>query len=137
MKSLLVVFGRKVELRAVLPGAAIATAVSLIAGVGLGSLVAERSTGAFALNGVLFAGLMSGGAVAAARSRTNPLTAAIMTSIPAMVIAVAVQGVRRFGSGESIEALGLPLAMLLSASLATLGGVLAVRLRRKNRSLLN
>ncbi|WP_420623755.1 hypothetical protein [Candidatus Poriferisodalis sp.] len=106
-------------------------------GVALGSLVPEQTAAAYAVNGLLFVGLIAGGAVAAAKARENHLLSAILTSGPVMVLAVVVQLIRRFGSGEAVAPLGLPLVMLLAASLATLGGVLAGIVRQRRRSLLD
>lgn len=137
MRSLLGIFGRTVEQRAVVPGALVSAGTALAVGVGLGSLVAERTLAAYAVNGLLFVGLISGGGVAASRARENHLLTAMLTSGPVMVIAVVVQLIRRFGSGEAVAPLGLPLVMLLSASLATLGGVLAGIIRQRRPSLLD
>ena len=137
MRSLLGVFGRTVDRRAVLPGAAVSTGTALAVGVVGGSLVAEQTPAAYVVNGLLFGGLISGGAIAAFRSRENHLLCAILTSGPVMVLAVVVQVIRRFGPGEAVGALGLPLVMLLSASLASLGGVLGAMARQRRRSLLD
>lgn len=137
MRSLLRVFGRTVERRAVLGGALISASTALFVGVGGGSLIDEQTPAAYAVNGLLFGGLIVGGAVAAFRSRENHLLAAILTSGPVMVLAVVVQTIRRFGPGEAVGALGLPLVMLLSASLASLGGVLGTMARQRRRSLLD
>ncbi len=137
MRSLLEVFGRTIERRVVLPGAIVSTGTALVVGVGGGSLVAEQTPAAYAVNGVLFGGLIMGGAIAAFRARENHLLCAILTSGPVMVLAVVVQIIRRFGPGEAVGALGLPLVMLLSASLASLGGVLGAMGRQRRRSLLD
>ena len=137
MRSLLQVFGRTVERRAVLGGALVSTGTALVFGVGAGSLVAEQTGAAYAVNGLLFGGLIAGGAVAAAKATEHRLTAAVLSSGPVMALAVVVQVIRRFGTGEAVAPLGLPLVMLLSASLATLGGVLAGMVRRRRRSLLD
>ena len=137
MRSLLGVFGRIVERRAVLPGAAVSAGTVLVVGVGGGSLVAEQTPAAYAVTGVLFVGVIMGGAVAAFRARESHLLCAILTSGPVMVLAVVVQVIRRFGPGEAVGALGLPLAMLLCASLASLGGLLGAKGRRRRRSLLD
>ena len=136
MRSLLYVFGRSVERSAVVSGALVSLGAAFGIGVVAGSLIDERTTAAYIVNGLLFAGLMAGGAIAAARSRQNPLLAATLTSGPVMILAVIVQLVRRFGTGEAVAPLGLPLVMLLSASLATLGGVIGIRLGRRQHSLL-
>ncbi|WP_420626618.1 hypothetical protein [Candidatus Poriferisodalis sp.] len=137
MRSFLQVFGQSVERRAVVPGALVSVGTALVVGVALGSLVPERTAAAYAVNGLLFVGLIAGGAVAAAKARDNHLLSAILTSGPVMVLAVVVQLIRRFGSGETVAPLGLPLVMLLAASLATLGGVLAGIVRQRRRSLLD
>ena len=137
MRSLLGVFGRTIERRAVVPGAVVSTGTALVVGVIGGSLIAEQTPAAYAVNGLLFGGLIAGGAVAAFRARENHLLSAILTSGPVMVLAVVVQVVRRFGPGEAVGALGLPLVMLLSASLASLGGVLGAMARHRRRSLLD
>ena len=137
MRSFLQVFGRNVERRAVAPGALVSTGTALVVGVALGSLVPERTAAAYAVNGLLFVGLIGGGAVAAAKARENQLLSAVLTSGPVMVLAVVVQVIRRFGSGDAVAPLGLPLVMLLAASLATLGGVLAGIARQRRRSLLD
>ena len=137
MRSLLHIFGRTVERRAVLGGTVVSTGTALVVGVGGGSLVAEQSPAAYVVNGLLFAGLIAGGAIAAFRARENQLLSAILTSGPVMLLAVVVQIVRRFGPGEAVGALGLPLVMLLSASLASLGGVLGGMARQRRRSLLD
>ena len=137
MRSFLQVFGRSVERRAIVPGALVSAGTALVVGVALGSLVPERTAAAYAVNGLLFLGLIAGGAVAAARARDNHMLSAILTSGPVMVLAVVVQLIRRFGSGEAVAPLGLPLVMLLAASLATLGGVLASIVRQRRRSLLD
>ena len=137
MRSFLQVFGQSVERRAVVPGALVSVGTALVVGVALGSLVPERTAAAYAVNGLLFVGLIAGGAVAAAKARDNHLLSAILTSGPVMVLAVVVQLIRRFGSGEAVAPLGLPLVMLLAASLATLGGVLAGIVRQRRRSLLD
>ncbi len=137
MRSFLEVFGRAVERRAVLFGASVSTGTAAVVGVGGGSLVAEQSPAAYVVNGLLFGGLIGGGAVAAFLSSENRLLAAILTSGPVMALAVAVQIIRRFGPGEAVGALGLPLVMLLSASLASLGGVLGAMARQRRRSLLD
>ncbi|WP_419553150.1 hypothetical protein [Candidatus Poriferisodalis sp.] len=137
MRSFLQVFGQSVERRAVVPGALVSVGTALVVGVALGSLVPERTAAAYAVNGLLFVGLITGGAVAAAKARDNHLLSAILTSGPVMVLAVVVQLIRRFGSGETVAPLGLPLVMLLAASLATLGGVLAGIVRQRRRSLLD
>ena len=136
MRSLLHIFGRAVEPRAVLRGAVVSGGTALVVGVVGGSLVAERSTAAYGVNALLFAGLIAGGAVAAARASEHHLLAALLTSGPVMLLAVAVQLIRRFGSGDAVAPLGLPLVMLLAASLASLGGVLAGMKRQRSRSLL-
>ena len=136
MRSLLGVFGRTVERRAFLPGAVVSTGTVLIVGVGGGSLIAEQTPAAYAVTGVLFGGVIMGGAIAAFRARENHMLCAILTSGPVMILAVVVQIIRRFGPGEAVGALGLPLAMLLSASLASLGGVLGAMGRQRRRSLL-
>ncbi len=137
MRSFLQVFGQSVERRAVVPGALVSVGTALVVGVALGSLVPEQTAAAYAVNGLLFVGLIAGGAVAAAKARENHLLSAILTSGPVMVLAVVVQLIRRFGSGEAVAPLGLPLVMLLAASLATLGGVLAGIVRQRRRSLLD
>ncbi|WP_420443651.1 hypothetical protein [Candidatus Poriferisodalis sp.] len=137
MRSFLQVFGQNVERRAIVPGALVSAGSALVVGVALGSLVPERTAAAYAVNGLLFVGLIAGGAVAAAKARENHLLSAILTSGPVMILAVVVQLIRRFGSGEAVAPLGLPLVMLLAASLATLGGVLAGIVRQRRRSLLD
>ena len=137
MRSFLQVFGQSVERRAIVPGALVSAGTALVVGVALGSLVSERTAAAYAVNGLLFVGLIAGGAVAAAKARENHLLSAILTSGPVMILAVVVQLIRRFGSGEAVAPLGLPLVMLLAASLATLGGVLAGIVRQRRRSLLD
>lgn len=137
MRSFLQVFDRTVNRRAVLRGALVSTGTALVVGVAAGSLVAERTAAAYAVNGLLFAGLIAGGAVASAHATGHPLTAAVLSSGPVMILAVVVQLIRRFGSGEAVAPLGLPLVMLLAASLATLGGVLAGIVRKRRRSLLD
>ncbi|WP_419920914.1 hypothetical protein [Candidatus Poriferisodalis sp.] len=137
MKSLLYVFGRSVERRAIVSGALVSLAAAVGIGVVAGSLIDERTKGAYIVNGLLFAGLMAGGAIAAAKSRQNPLLAATLTSGPVMVLAVIVQLIRRFGAGEAVAPLGLPLVMALSVSLATLGGLVGIRLGRRRQSLLD
>ncbi|WP_419841520.1 hypothetical protein [Candidatus Poriferisodalis sp.] len=135
MRSLLQIFGRTVEPRAVVAGALVSTGTALAVGVVIGTLVRERTAAAYAVNGLLFAGLIAGGAVAAARSTAHRLTAAVLSSGPVMVLAVVVQLIRRFGTGEAVAPLGLPLAMLLAASLASLGGLLAGMFSRRRPSL--
>lgn len=137
MRSLLHIFGRSVERRAVAAGALVSTGTALAAGVAAGSLVAERTAAAYAVNGVLMLGMIVGGAVAAARATEHHLLSSVLSSGPVMVLAVVVQLIRRFGSGEAVAPLGLPLVMLLAASLATLGGVLARMARQRRRSLLD
>lgn len=137
MRSLLGVFGRSVERRAVVPGALLSLGSAVGIGVIAGSLIAEKTSAAYVVNGCLFAGLIAGGAVAAARARHSPLLSATLTSGPVMVLAVVVQLIRRLGSGEAVAPLGLPLVMLLAASLATLGGVIGSRFHSQRRSLLN
>ncbi|WP_428120085.1 hypothetical protein [Candidatus Poriferisodalis sp.] len=137
MKSLLYVFGRSVERRAIVSGALVSLAAAVGIGVVAGSLIDEQTKGAYIVNGLLFAGLMAGGAIAAAKSRQNPLLAATLTSGPVMVLAVIVQLIRRFGAGEAVAPLGLPLVMALSVSLATLGGLVGIRLGRRRQSLLD
>ena len=137
MRSLMGVFGRTVERRAVLPGAVTSTGTALVVGVGGGSLIAEQTPAAYVVNALLFGGLIAGGAIAAFRAREHQMLSAILTSGPVMVLAVVVQTVRRFGPGEAVGALGLPLVMLLSASLASLGGVLGMMARQRRRSLLD
>ncbi|WP_419945661.1 hypothetical protein [Candidatus Poriferisodalis sp.] len=137
MRSLLGVFGRTAERRAVVPGAIMSTGTALVVGVGGGSLVAEQTPAAYAVNGLLFGGLIAGGAVAAFRASENHLLTAILTSGPVIILAVVVQTIRRFGPGEAVGALGIPLVMLLSASLASLGGVLGTMARHRRRSLLD
>ena len=137
MRSLLYVFGRSVERKAITSGALVSLGAAIGIGVVAGSLIDERSTAAYIVNGLLFSGLISGGAIAAARSRRNPLLAATLTSGPVMVLAVIVQLIRRFGTGEPVAPLGLPLVMLLSVSLATLGGVIGIRLGQRRQSLLD
>jgi len=137
MRSLLQIFGRSVERRAVVAGAAVSTGTALMVGVVAGSLVAERTTAAYAVNALLLLGMIAGGAVAAARASEHHLLSSVLSSGPVMTLAVVVQVIRRFGSGESVAALGLPLVMLLAASLATLGGVLAGMARQRRRSLLD
>ena len=137
MRSLLQIFGRTVERRAVGSGALVSTGTALVVGVAAGSLVAERTAAAYAVNGLLFAGMIAGGAVAAARATRHHLLSAILSSGPVMVLAVMVQLIRRFGSGDAVAPLGLPLVMLLAASLATLGGVLAGIVQQRRRSLLD
>ena len=137
MKSLLYVFGRSVERTAIVSGALVSLGAAVGIGVVAGSLIDERTTGAYIVNGLLFAGLMAGGAIAAAKSRQNPLLAATLTSGPVMVLAVLVQLIRRFGAGEAVAPLGLPIVMALSVSLATLGGLVGIRLGRRRQSLLD
>lgn len=135
MRSLLQIFERSVERRAVVGGALVSTGTALVVGVAAGSLVAERTAAAYAVNGLLFGGMIAGGAVAAAKATEHHLLSAILSSGPVTVLAVVVQLIRRFGSGEAVAPLGLPLVMLLAASLATLGGVLAGIVRQRRRSL--
>ncbi len=137
MRSLLQVFGRTVERRAVIGGALVSTGTALVVGVVAGSWVAERTAAAYAVNGLLFAGMIAGGAVAAARATNHQLLSAVLSSGPVMVLAVVVQLIRRFGSGDAVAPLGLPLVMMLAASLATLGGILAGIAQRRRRSLLD
>ncbi len=137
MRSLLQVFGRTVERRAVIGGALVSTGTALVVGVVAGTWVAERTAAAYAVNGLLFAGMIAGGAVAAARATEHQLLSAVLSSGPVMVLAVVVQLIRRFGSGDAVAPLGLPLVMLLAASLATLGGILAGIAQRRRRSLLD
>ncbi len=137
MRSLLQIFGRSVERRAVVAGAVVSTGTALVAGVVAGSLVAERTAAAYAVNALLFAGMIAGGAVAAARANEHHLLSSVLSAGPVMVLAVVVQLIRRFGSGDAVAPLGLPLVMLLAASLATLGGVLAGMARQRRRSLLD
>ena len=137
MRSLLQVFGRSVERRAVAGGALVSTGTALAVGVVAGSFVAERTAAAYAVNGLLFAGLIAGGAVAAAKASQHHLLTAVLSSGPVMALAVTVQVIRRFGGGDAVAPLGLPLAMLLAASLATLGGILAGLRRQRRRSLLD
>ena len=137
MRSLLQIFGRTVERRAVVSGALVSTGTALLVGVVAGSLVAERTSAAYAVNGLLFAGMIGGGAVAAAKATEHQMLSAVLSSGPVMALAVAVQLIRRFGSGDAVAPLGLPLVMLLAASLATLGGLLAGIVRQRRRSLLD
>ncbi|WP_420609440.1 hypothetical protein [Candidatus Poriferisodalis sp.] len=130
-------FGRTVERRAVIGGALVSTGTALVVGVVAGTWVAERTAAAYAVNGLLFAGMIAGGAVAAARATEHQLLSAVLSSGPVMVLAVVVQLIRRFGSGDAAAPLGLPLVMLLAASLATLGGILAGIAQRRRRSLLD
>lgn len=136
MRSLLQIFGRTVEQRAVVSGALVSTGTALLVGVVAGSLVAERTSAAYAVNGLLFGGMIAGGAVAAAKATEHQMLSAVLSSGPVMALAVAVQLIRRFGSGDAVAPLGLPLVMLLAASLATLGGLLAGIVRQRRRSLL-
>lgn len=137
MRSLLQIFGRTVERRAVIGGALVSTGTALVVGVVAGSWVAERTAAAYAVNGLLFAGLIAGGAVAAAKATEHELLAAVLSSGPVMVLAVVVQLIRRFGSGDAVAPLGIPLVMLLAASLATLGGIVAGIAQRRRQSLLD
>lgn len=137
MRSLLQIFGRTVERRAVVSGALVSTGTALLVGVVAGSLVAEQTSAAYAVNGLLFAGMIAGGAVAAAKATLHQMLSAVLSSGPVMALAVAVQLIRRFGSGDAVAPLGLPLVMLLAASLATLGGLLAGIVRQRRRSLLD
>lgn len=137
MRSLLQIFGRTVERRAVVSGALVSTGTALLVGVVAGSLVAEQTSAAYAVNGLLFAGMIAGGAVAAAKATEHQMLSAVLSSGPVMALAVAVQLIRRFGSGDAVAPLGLPLVMLLAASLATLGGLLAGIVRQRRRSLLD
>ena len=137
MRSLLQIFGRTVERRAVIGGALVSTGTALVVGVVAGSWVAERTAAAYAVNGLLFGGMIAGGAVAAAKATEHRLTAAVLSSGPVMVLAVVVQLIRRFGAGDAVAPLGLPLVMLLAASLATLGGILTGIAQRRRRSLLD
>lgn len=137
MRSLLQVFGRSVDRRAVIGGALVSTGTALVVGVVAGTWVAERTAAAYAVNGLLFAGMIAGGAVAAVRATNHQLLSAVLSSGPVMVLAVVVQLIRRFGSGDAVAPLGLPLVMLLAASLATLGGILAGIAQRRRRSLLD
>ena len=73
MRSFLQIFGQSVERRAIVPGALVSAGTALVVGVALGSLVPERTAAAYAVNGLLFVGLIAGGAVAAAKaSRKSP-----------------------------------------------------------------
>lgn len=137
MRSLLQIFGRTVERRAVFGGALVSTGTALVVGVVAGSWVAERTAAAYAVNGLLFGGMIAGGAIAAAKATEHQLLSAVLSSGPVMVLAVVVQLIRRFGSGDAVAPLGLPLVMLLAASLATLGGILAGIAQRRRRSLLD
>jgi len=137
MRSLLQIFGRTVERRAVFSGALASTGTALVVGVVAGSWVAERTAAAYAVNGLLFGGMIAGGAIAAAKATEHQLLSAVLSSGPVMVLAVVVQLIRRFGSGDAVAPLGLPLVMLLAASLATLGGILAGIAQRRRRSLLD
>ncbi|WP_419853546.1 hypothetical protein [Candidatus Poriferisodalis sp.] len=137
MRSLLRVFGRSVERRAVFSGALVSTGTALVVGVVAGSWVAERTGAAYVVNGLLFGGMIAGGAVAAAKATEHHLLSAVLSSGPVMVLAVVVQLIRRFGSGDAVAPLGLPLVMLLAASLATLGGILAGIAQRRRQSLLD
>ena len=137
MRSLLQIFGRTVERRAVFSGALVSTGTALAVGVVAGSWVAERTAAAYAVNGLLFGGMIAGGAIAAAKATEHQLLSAVLSSGPVMVLAVVVQLIRRFGSGDAVAPLGLPLVMLLAASLATLGGILAGIAQRRRRSLLD
>lgn len=137
MRSLLQIFGRTVERRAVFSGALVSTGTALVVGVVAGSWVAERTAAAYAVNGLLFGGMIAGGAIAAAKATEHQLLSAVLSSGPVMVLAVVVQLIRRFGSGDAVAPLGLPLVMLLAASLATLGGILAGIAQRRRRSLLD
>ncbi|MYA83885.1 MAG: hypothetical protein F4155_07310 [Acidimicrobiales bacterium] len=137
MRSLLQIFGRTVERRAVFSGALVSTGTALVVGVVAGSWVAERTAAAYAVNGLLFGGMVAGGAIAAAKATEHQLLSAVLSSGPVMVLAVVVQLIRRFGSGDAVAPLGLPLVMLLAASLATLGGILAGIAQRRRRSLLD
>ncbi len=137
MRSLLYIFGRTVERRVVAAGALVSTGTALVVGVVAGSLVAERTMAAYVVNALLVGGMVAGGAVAAANASEHRLTAAVLSSGPVMVLAVLVQLIRRFGAGEAVAPLGLPLAMLLAASLATLGGVLTGIAQQRRRSLLD
>ena len=137
MRSLLQVFGRTVERRAVVAGALVSAGTALVVGVAAGSLVAERTAGAYAVNGLLFGGMIAGGVVAAAKATEHHLLSSVLSSGPVMVLAVLVQMIRRFGTGEAVAPLGLPLVMLLAASLATLGGVLARIVQQRRPSLLD
>ncbi|HCB34093.1 MAG TPA: hypothetical protein DEP69_02680 [Acidimicrobiaceae bacterium] len=96
----------------------------LVVGVGLGSIVAERSGQATLVNAALFAGVIAGGFVAGYGSRRSPLLAGTLASFPAAVAAVVVQLVRWAGDAGPVPLLGVALAVLLTASLGTLGGVL-------------
>ncbi|MYJ47269.1 MAG: hypothetical protein F4070_06425 [Acidimicrobiales bacterium] len=113
------------------------TGTALVVGVVAGSWVAERTAAAYAVNGLLFGGMIAGGAIAAAKATEHQLLSAVLSSGPVMVLAVVVQLIRRFGSGDAVAPLGLPLVMLLAASLATLGGILAGIAQRRRRSLLD
>ncbi|MYA27253.1 MAG: hypothetical protein F4091_03325 [Acidimicrobiales bacterium] len=137
MRSLLQIFGRTVERRAVFSGALVSTGTALVVGVVAGSWVAERTAAAYAVNGLLFGGMIAGGAIAAAKATEHQLLSAVLSSGPVMVLAVVVQLIRRFGSGDAVAPLGLPLVMLLAASLATLGGILVGIAQRRRRSLLD
>ena len=137
MRSLLQIFGRTVERRAVFSGALVSTGTALVVGVVAGSWVAERTAAAYAVNSLLFGGMIAGGAIAAAKATEHQLLSAVLSSGPVMVLAVVVQLIRRFGSGDAVAPLGLPLVMLLAASLATLGGILAGIAQRRRRSLLD
>lgn len=118
-------------------GGAVTLVSVLVLGVGVGSLTEERTSAALVINASLFAAVFTGGAVAGCLSRRRNLTAGALSAAPVATLAVLVQLVRRTSDSQPVPWLGLPLAVLLTASLGILGALLGSRFSSTRRSLYN
>ncbi len=127
-----VIRGHEVERRPVLIGGTVSLACTFTLGVVLGTLVAEGSTLALAVNAGLLASVLAGGLIAGYRSRTNQMLAGTLTALAPTLLALVVQFIRLANDDEPVPVAGLVLLCLLLASVGTLGGLIGgVRSPRK------
>lgn len=128
--------GYDVERAAWLRGAAVSTALVLVVGVGLGTLVDESSDLSLVVNALITVGFIAGGVVAGVASSKNHIVHGMLTALPVAVLAVAVQAIRRLSGNDAAPWLSLVFIMFLATSLGTLGGVIGGRFSSSRRSLL-
>ncbi len=130
------VFGFEIERAAWLRGATVSAGIALVLGVGVGSFVDEGSNLSLVLAALIGLGFIGGGVVAGMSSSANHYVHGTLTAVPVMVLATAVQAVRRVTGDGGEPWIGLVFMIFLFSSLGTLGGVIGARFSTARRSLL-
>ncbi len=126
---------RPLERKPLILGGSVTLVFVLLFGVVLGSFTQERSNLALLLNVALFAAVFAGGGVAGYFARHRHLMTGTFSAAPAAVLALVVQIVRWLSDSEPVPWVGLPLVVMLTASVGTLGGWLGARFSPSRHSL--